>query len=125
MTSNTKFGGGRFLFIAVFSTMAGLRYNGRVTAAQAKPEIRISSDRVKASDNVYVQGTGFSPNRMAVSHLLRPDGSEYNVLRLRIDARGEFSHKIDTTMLDLGTFTVWVEDEPSKTVSNRVRFTVE
>jgi hypothetical protein len=62
---------------------------------------------------------------MALAHLLRPDGSEYNLLRLRIDARGEFSHKIDTTMLDIGTFTVWVEDEPSKTVSNRIRFTVE
>jgi hypothetical protein len=106
--------------------MTGLRYNERVTAAtQSKPEIRISSDRVKWSENTYVLGTGFTPNRMAVSHLLRPDGSEYNVLRLRIDARGEFSHKVDTTMLDKGTFTVWVEDEPSKAVSNRVRFTVE
>jgi hypothetical protein len=97
-----------------------------VTAAvQSKPEIRITADRVKSSENVYVLGTGFTPSRMALAHLLRPDGSEYNLLRLRIDTRGEFSHKIDTTMLDKGTFTVWVEDEPSKIVSNRVRFTVE
>jgi hypothetical protein len=92
---------------------------------QTKPSITASPNRVKSTEHVYILGTGFTPNRTAVSHLLRPDGSEYNFLRVRIDARGEFSHKIDTTMLDKGTFTVWVEDEPSKVVSNKVQFTVE
>jgi hypothetical protein len=89
------------------------------------PEISISPTRVKLSEVLYVLGKGFTPNRMAVSHLTRPDGSEYNPLRLRIDRQGEFSHKIDTTMLTRGTFTVWVEDEPSNVRSNRVQFTVE
>src|SRR5262245_31178223 len=81
--------------------------------AQKKPEIRLSAARVKTGDTVLLTGTGFTPGRMAISHLRRPDGSDYNPLRLRIDARGEIVHKIDTVMLDHGTFEVWVEDEPS------------
>jgi len=89
------------------------------------PQISVSPDRIKSGGNVILTGTGFTPNRLVMSHLLRPDGTEYNPLRLRTNDRGEFSHRIDTTMLDLGTFEIWVEDEPSNTVSNRTRFTVE
>ena len=70
-------------------------------------------------------GAGFTPDHTAMSHLQRPDGTEYNPLRLRTNDRGEFSHKIDTTMLDVGTFELWVEDEASKKASNRQQFTVE
>jgi hypothetical protein len=92
---------------------------------QTKPQISIDPARAKTNDWVYVMGTGFSPNQTAMSHLIRPDGSEYNPLRVRINNRGEVSHKIDTTMLDKGRFQVWVEDEASQTVSNRASFTVE
>jgi hypothetical protein len=93
--------------------------------AQTKPQITISADRVKSGDVVLLNGSGFTPNRLAMSHLKRPDGTDYNPLRLRTNERGEFVHKIDTVMLDRGTFELWVEDEPAKTVSNRIRFTVE
>ena len=92
---------------------------------QNKPQIQISTSRVKSGDLVFVMGTGFTPDRTAMSHLRRPDGSEYNPLRLRTNGRGEFSHKIDTTMLDTGAFEVWVEDEASKVLSNRTQFTIE
>jgi hypothetical protein len=92
---------------------------------QSKPEISISPARVKLFSPTYVMGTGFTPNHTAMSHLIRPDGSDYNPLRLRTTDRGEISHKIDTTMLDKGTFQVWIEDESSKAVSNRASFTVE
>ena len=92
---------------------------------QNKPQIQVSTSRVKSGDLVFVMGTGFTPDRTAMSHLRRPDGSEYNPLRLRTSGRGEFSHKIDTTMLDTGAFEVWVEDEASKVLSNRTQFTVE
>jgi len=59
-----------------------------------------------------------------LSHLLKPNGMEYNPLRLRANARGELVHKIDTVMLDIGTFEAWVEDEDAKVVSNRVQFEV-
>jgi hypothetical protein len=98
---------------------------GATTFAQNKPEIHVSSVRVKSGDNVMLTGNGFTPNRTVMSHLLKPNGSEYNPLRLRVNDRGEISHKIDTVMLDIGTFEVWAEDEASKTTSNRLQFTVE
>jgi hypothetical protein len=70
-------------------------------------------------------GTGFTPDKSAMSHLRKPDTSEYNPLRLRVDERGEFVHKIDSTTLEIGTFELWVEDEASSAVSNHVQFTVE
>src|SRR5262245_63676968 len=93
--------------------------------AQTKPEISVSPARVKVGDPVILTGTGFTPNRSAMSHLRRPDGSEYNPLRFRTDARGVFSHKIDTVMMEVGTFELWVEDEASRAVSNRTQFRVE
>ena len=92
---------------------------------QVKPEIRVSPDHVTSGDAVMMTGTGFTPNRSAVSHMLRPDGSEYNPLRIRANEHGEIAHRIDTVMLQLGTSEVWVEDEAAKTVSNRARFRVE
>src|SRR5262245_22952442 len=96
-----------------------------VFCAQKRPEISVSPAHVKMGDPVQLTGTGFTPNRSVMSHLRRPDGSEYNPLRFRTTERGEFSHKIDTVMLDVGTFELWAEDEASKTVSNRTQFSVE
>jgi len=90
-----------------------------------QPQISITPDRAKSGDLVYLMGTGFTASSTVMSHLLRPDETEYNPLRLLTDARGEFTRKIDTTMLQTGTFESWVEDETSKTVSNRARFKVE
>jgi len=101
--------------LLVFATVYG----------QNRPEIGVSPSRVKHGDPVLLTGTGFTPNRSVMSHLRRPDGSEYNPLRFRTDEHGDFTHKIDTVMLDFGTFELWAEDEPSKVVSNRTRFTVE
>ena len=90
-----------------------------------KPQITLSTDHLKSGASLIVTGSGFTPNRLAMSHLLRPDGAEYNPLRVRINDRGEISHRIDSTMLDPGGFELWIEDEASHSVSNRVRFTVE
>lgn len=92
---------------------------------QAKPEITLSAARVRSGDLVFVMGAGFTPNGTVMAHLQRPDRTEYNPLRLRTNERGEFSHRIDTTMLDIGAFQLWVEDEASNEVSNRAQFTVE
>ena len=96
-----------------------------VAHGQKKPQVTVSPPRVKSGDPVLQTGTGFTPNRPVMSHLLKPDGTEYNPLRFRTDERGEFVHKIETVMLDVGTFETWAEDEASKAVSDRVRFTVE
>ena len=94
-------------------------------SGQTKPQVTASPTRVKSGEIVLLTGTGFTPNRFAMSHLQRPDGSEYNPLRFRINERGEFVHKIDTVMLDIGTFECWAEDESSKVISNRIKFTVD
>ena len=92
---------------------------------QQRLQISVAPNRVKSGENVMLSGRGFTPNRSAMSHLRRPNETEYNPIRLRINERGEITHKIDTVMLDEGMFEVWVEDETSKTVSNRVGFNVE
>jgi hypothetical protein len=89
-----------------------------------KPEISVSPTKIKLNGLVMLNGSGFSPGRPVLSHMRKPNDMEYNPLRLRANAKGDLVHKIDTVMLDIGTFEVWVEDEESKTVSNRVRFTV-
>jgi hypothetical protein len=94
-------------------------------AAQKKPAIVVSPARVKSGETLLLTGSGFTQNKTAMSHLRKPNGAEYNPLRLRTNERGGIVHKIDSVMLDLGTFDVWVEDEASNTVSNRVQFTVE
>jgi hypothetical protein len=48
----------------------------RVIGAQKKPEVRVAPNRVKPGDPVLLTGTGFTPNRSVLSHLLRPNGSE-------------------------------------------------
>jgi len=93
--------------------------------AQQKPTIKSTVSKLKSGEILYVTGTGFTPDRAVISHMVRPDKSEYNPLRLRANTSGEFVHKIDTVMLDIGTFEVWVEDEASKTTSNRIQFIVE
>jgi len=93
--------------------------------AQQKLVIKTDRSRVKSGEILYVTGTGFTPDRAVIAHMIRPDKTEYNPLRLRANAAGEVVHKIDTVMLDVGTFELWVEDEASKTTSNRIQFTVE
>jgi hypothetical protein len=96
-----------------------------LTWSQQKLVIKADRSRVKSGEILYVTGTGFTPDHAVISHLIRQDKTEYNPLRLRANAAGELVHKIDTVMLDIGTFELWVEDEASKATSNRIQFTVE
>jgi hypothetical protein len=95
--------------------------------AWAQQKLVIKADRLspEIERDPFRDGYGFTPNGAVISHLIRPDKTEYNPLRLRASATGEFVHRIDTVMLDIGTFEMWVEDETSKASSNRIQFTVE
>ena len=53
-----------------------------------------------------------------MSHLRRPDGTEFPGLRLLTDERGEFTHVIDTYLFEGGIHEVWVVD--SNGVSSNV-----
>jgi len=95
-----------------------------LVAAQKAPELTVSTDHVKAGASLFVSGKGFTPSKSVLSHLKRPDGTEYNPLRIRTNDKGEFVHRVDSTMLEPGDYEMWVEDEGSHVMSNHVRFTV-
>jgi hypothetical protein len=94
------------------------------TCAQTTPTITVSPSRVLHHDHVALRGSGFTAKSNAYSHLRRPDGSEFPVLPIVTNERGEFEHDIDTLLLGPGTFEVSVEDSKSKTTSNVARFEV-
>src|SRR5947207_12508004 len=67
--------------------------------AQTKPEVTISPAKVQHSGHVDLRGTGFTPKANVYSHLRRPDGTEFPVLPMMTNDRGEFIHDIDTLVL--------------------------
>jgi hypothetical protein len=73
---------------------------------------------------IAMKGTGFTPKSTALSHLKRPDGTEFPVLPMLTNEQGEFTHDIDTLLLSPGTHEVWVQDDKSKSTSEIVRFEV-
>jgi hypothetical protein len=105
---------------------ASLVYLLLVTAscAQSKPEVTLTPDRIMRSGVIEMKGTGFTPKATALSHLRRPDGTEFPILPFLTNERGEFTHDIETLLLSPGVHEVWVEDEKSKRTSEVVRFEV-
>lgn len=94
-------------------------------AAQKAPQVAVSPTRVLGqSSRVDVQGRGFSPKADVRSHLRKPDGSEFAVLPMLTDDRGEFTHEIDTLLLGVGTHELWVVDTVTGVSSNVARFEV-
>jgi len=94
------------------------------SCAQSKPQVTLSPQRIMRSGVILMKGTGFTPKSTALSHLRRPDGTEFPILPFLTNERGEFTHDIDTLLLSPGTHEVWVEDEKSKAVTEVVRFEV-
>jgi len=89
-----------------------------------EPHIQIPSERIPRHFKLDVRGAGFTPTHNVSSHLRRADGSEFPVLPILTDARGEFTHTIDTMILELGAHELWVVDDQSGRASNHVRFEV-
>jgi hypothetical protein len=95
-----------------------------ISCAQKKPTVTLNPTRVLHSGTVQMEGSGFSPNSNVFSHLRRPDGTQFPVLPMRANEKGEFHHEIDTLLLSPGVHEVWVEDDKTKTTSDVVRFEV-
>jgi hypothetical protein len=95
-----------------------------MACAQPDPQVRLSSDRIPRHGHVEVRGAGFTPQQNVSSYLRRSDGSDFPVLPIMTDAGGEFTHTIDTMVLELGPHELWVVDDPSGRTSNHVRFEV-
>jgi hypothetical protein len=92
--------------------------------AQTKPKITVSPAVVLHHGHVDLKGTGFTPKAELVSHLRRPDGTEFPTLQMYTNDKGEFVHDIDTVVFQPGVHEVWVEDVKAKTTSNVARFEV-
>ena len=71
-----------------------------------------------------MKGTGFTAKADVRSHLKRPDGTEFPVLPMLTDDRGEFTHDIDTLLLMPGTHELWVIDSTTGVTSNIAKFEV-
>src|SRR5580704_14888180 len=95
-----------------------------VFSAQVTPKVTLSAVRIPDRGHVMVRGTGFTPRHNVSSHLRKPDGTEYPVIPILADDRGEFSHDIDTLLLEVGTHELWVVDDATKVSSSPVRFEV-
>src|SRR5690242_6852924 len=106
------------LLLALFLIIAA------AASAQRTPNITVSPLQVVIPGHVGVQGSGFTPKHNVSSHLRKPDGSEYPVIPILTDDHGEFTHDIETLVLQVGTHELWVVDDTSKTSSNPVRFEV-
>ena len=94
------------------------------SSAQKTPKLTVSPLRVLHQGRVEMHGTGFTQKAIVSSHLRRPDGTEFSVLRMLTDDHGEFFHYIDASLLSPGPHEVWVVDNSSKATSNLVRFEV-
>ena len=92
--------------------------------AQTKPQITVSPTKVQHRNHVELRGSGFTPNSNVNSHLRRSDGTEFPVLPMQTNNRGEIYHDIDTLILEPGIHEVWIIDEHSKVSSNIARFEV-
>ena len=92
--------------------------------AQAKPKVTVSPEKVLHTGHVVMRGTGFPPKVNVTSHLRRPDGTEFPVLPMLTNDRGQVMHDIDTLILTPGIHEIWVVEDRSKVSSNVARFEV-
>jgi hypothetical protein len=95
---------------------------GTVLFAQTIPRITVSPAKVLHLKHVEMRGTGFSPKSNVRSHLRRPDGTEFAVLPMYTNDKGEILHDIDTVVMTPGVYELWVEDVKTNTTSNVARF---
>ena len=112
------------LAIALLAIASGCSRLSAGLGTEVEPHIRISSERIPRHWKLEVHGTGFTPTHSISSHLRRSDGSEFPVLPILTDTHGEFTHTIDTMILELGSHELWVVDDQSGRASNHVQFEV-
>jgi hypothetical protein len=101
-----------------------LALSGCTNAVPAKPTIKLSGDRIPANGDVHLSGEGFTPRSDAYSHLKRPDGTEFPTITMLTDDKGQFTHLIETWLLQVGVHEVWVIDQKTGVSSNVATFEV-
>lgn len=95
-----------------------------VLDAQTAPRLTLSVNQVQHGESVTMKLTGFSPNGVVLSEMIRPDGSHYPEMPLDTDARGELSHLVTIVPENYGTYELRVIDADTKrTASSRFMLT--
>jgi hypothetical protein len=91
---------------------------GVVSYAEAAPKLTLSAIQIHPGESVTVKASGFTPNGSVLSHLVRPDRSEYPEMTFVASPRGEFFHEINIIPFMTGTYEVQMVDETSKAVTS-------
>jgi hypothetical protein len=110
-----------FLALACAEKPASATSSAQSTAPKG-PQITLAPTRLPQSGVTHMHGTGFTPNSDTVSHLKRPDGSEFPTVNFFTNDKGEIDHDIESFLLQIGTHEVWVIDSKTKVSSNVAKF---
>jgi hypothetical protein len=96
------------------AVLAGLVVFGIAAAAQAQPTLTFSVAQMYHGEIVHVRGSGFTPGGDLLSHLFRPDGTEYPETSMKANARGELTHDITIVPPYFGTYELVIDDVKAK-----------
>ena len=77
---------------------------------QAEPSLTFSTSQIYHGEIVYIRGTGFTPNGPVLSHLIRPDQTEYPEEAMKANAKGEVIHQITIVPHTFGSYELLIED---------------
>jgi hypothetical protein len=82
--------------------------------AGAQPSLTFSVSQILHGEIVHVTGTGFTPRGAILSHLIRPDGTEYPETAMTADATGNITHDITIVPNTYGTYELELDDVATK-----------
>jgi hypothetical protein len=83
---------------------------GVAAGVQAEPSLTFSTSQIYHGEIVYIRGTGFTPNGPVLSHLIRPDQTEYPEEAMKANAKGEVIHQITIVPHTFGSYELLIED---------------
>ena len=87
---------------------------GLAAGVQAQPTLTFSVSQMYHGEIVHIRGTGFTPGGDLLSHLFRPDGTEYPETSMKANAKGELIHDITIVPPYFGTYELLIDDVRAK-----------
>lgn len=111
------------LFASIFVVLLGTALFAQ-TGSKPSPKISVMPSIVLHPHPVFMKGSGFTPKADVNSHLRRPDGTEFRILQMYTNDKGEVEHDIDTIVMTPGVYELWIDDPTAKTTSNIAKFEV-
>lgn len=94
-------------------------------SCKASPKIAVKPKSGVPGTPFTVKWTGFSDNGTLISHLQKPDGSEYPTKNFTVDSRGKAEFVIDSNSFTSGQYNLWAEDTCTGKRTKTVSFTIK